>query len=71
MPAMSAFILLVCSFQIYEGLIKWVALNKIVGKMPRNGNFQIAVSLLYMYAHYPIFIVLYYTNSIVMLYLVH
>ena len=48
MPAMSAFFLLVCSFQIYSGLMKLAALKKRL----RNGNFQTVVSLLY--AHYPI-----------------
>ena len=46
MPAISVFPLLVCSFQIYSGLMKWAALNKTAWK---NGNFQIAVSLLYAY----------------------
>ena len=55
-------------FQIYSGLMKWVALNKTALKMLRNGHFQIVVSLLY--AHYPI-VFLFYTNSTAMLYLVH
>ena len=53
MSTMSTFLLLVCSFQIYLGLIKWVALNKTALKRLRNGHFQIVVTLLY--AHYPIF----------------
>ena len=68
MSSMSAFLLLVCSFQIYSGLMKWVALNKTALKRLRNGHFQIVVSLLY--AHYPNFSY-YHTNSIAMLYLVH
>ena len=68
MPAISVFLLLVCYFQIYSGLMKWVALNKTALKKLRNGNFQTVVSLLY--AHYPIFSY-YHTNNIAMLYLVH
>ena len=56
MPAISVFLLLVCSFQIYSGKMKWVALNKTVNKRLRNVNFQTVVSLLY--AHYPIFFLL-------------
>ena len=63
MSSMSTFLLLVCSFQIYSGLMKWVALNKTASKRLRNGHFQIVLSLLY-FSYY-------HTNSIAMLYLVH
>ena len=55
MSSMSKFLLLVCSFQIYSGLIKWVALNKMyLSYMPTT-----------LYFSY------FQTNSIAMLYLVH
>ena len=41
---MSAFLLYVCPFQIYLGLMKWDVINK---KRFENGNFQIVVSPLY------------------------
>ena len=53
MSAMTAFRLWVCSFQIYSGLMKWDALNKIALKKDKSGNFKIVVTLLY--AHNPIF----------------
>ena len=53
---MSTFLLLVCSFQIYSGLMKWVALLK-QRKRLRNGHFQIVVSVLY--ALYPIFFLIF------------
>ena len=63
---MSTFLLLVCSFQIYSGLMKWLALNKTASKRLRNGHFKCCISLIcplpYMYL---IFI------QIAMLYLVH
>ena len=44
---MSAFLLYVCPFQIYSGLMKWDVINKTAWKRFENGNFQIVVSLLY------------------------
>ena len=46
MLVMSAFLLLVCSFQKYSGLMKWGVINKTVQKKLKNDNFQIIVSLL-------------------------
>ena len=65
---MSTFLLSVCSFQIYSGLIKWVALNKTVYNRLRNGHFQ----LLYLsYMPTTLYFSYFHTNSIAMLYLVH
>ena len=63
MPAMSAFLLLVCSFQIYSGLMKGVALDRTAWKRLRNGGFSLICSQpIFSYFH---------TNSYAMLCLVH
>ena len=65
---MSTFLLLVCSSQISSGLMKWVALNKTAQKRPRNGHFQIDVSL---FMPTTLYFSYFHTNSIAMLCLVH
>ena len=51
MPVMPAFLLRVCSFQIYSGLMKWDVISKTALKGFEVAFFQIVVSLLYV--HYP------------------
>ena len=70
MSAMRAFLLWMCYFQIYPGLMKWDALNKIALKRIKVIIFKL---LLLSYMSTTICFSFYHTctNSFVMLYLVH
>ena len=62
---MSTFLLYVCPFQIYSGLMKWDVINKKSLKM-------VIFKLLFLsYMHTILYFSFYHTSSIDMLYIVH
>ena len=64
---MSAFLLWVCPFQIYSGLMKWN-----VKRQPKKALKMLIFKLLFFsYTHTDLYFSFYHTNSIDMLYIVH